>query len=193
MVNNRQQIGLEQSSRSAPTGSQAFVSSVTANPTRQPLTLNPFNRVTRASKSILSKFAVEDPIKRAYLRTSLLFGISVLVTWIPSSLNRIHSWIVGSSPYSYQVASAAVLPLQGVWNFIIFFVTSWRMVRDDVLYKTGRTPHRSINDSGMGTLDRTANREEHRMSMDFEADSLRTGSDVELHGVDPGSRKGLRL
>lgn len=79
--------------------------------------------------SAARRFVVADPIKRAYLRTSFLFAISVLVTWIPSSMNRIHSWIDGASPYEYHVATAAVLPLQGLWNAIIFFVTSWNVLQ----------------------------------------------------------------
>ncbi|KAM3512729.1 hypothetical protein MY11210_003603 [Beauveria gryllotalpidicola] len=75
------------------------------------------------------QFTVADPVKRAYLRTSFLFAISVLVTWIPSSMNRIHSWIAGQSPYQFHVATAAVLPLQGLWNSIIFFVTSWNVLQ----------------------------------------------------------------
>lgn len=77
-----------------------------------------------ALKSLAGKFVVHDKIKRAYLRTSFLFALSVLVTWIPSSMNRIRSWTNGESPFEYHVATAAVLPLQGLWNAIIFFITS---------------------------------------------------------------------
>lgn len=77
-----------------------------------------------AVKSFAGKFGVHDKIKSAYLRTSFLFALSVLVTWIPSSMNRIRSWTSGESPFEFHVATAAVLPLQGLWNTIIFFVTS---------------------------------------------------------------------
>lgn len=77
-----------------------------------------------ALKSLAGKFVVHDKIKRAYLRTSFLFALSVLVTWIPSSMNRIRSWTSGESPFEYHFATAAVLPLQGLWNAIIFFITS---------------------------------------------------------------------
>jgi hypothetical protein len=86
-------------------------------------------RSARAARAMMGKFVVEDPIKRAYLRTSVLFALSVLVTWIPSSMNRIHSWLTGESPYEYHVATAAVLPLQGLWNAVIFFVTSGTALR----------------------------------------------------------------
>ncbi|KID79271.1 G-protein coupled receptor, partial [Metarhizium brunneum ARSEF 3297] len=172
----------------------AFTSSVSAPPRRQDLRLlNPIHRTVSACKSVASKFSVEDPIKRAYLRTSLLFGLSVLVTWIPSSMNRIHSWINGDSPYTYQVASAAVLPLQGFWNCVIFFVTSWRAVKDDVMYRAGRMPPASHNDSRIGTLERTVNREESRASTDDEAESLHTRSDVELRAVEHTATKGVAV
>lgn len=107
-----------------------YYSSVTS-PCRKTHQYHPsrLSRVASATRSVASKFAIDDPIKRAYLRTSFLFAISVLVTWIPSSMNRIHSWLAGSSPFEYHVATAAVLPLQGLWNAIIFFVTSWSTVR----------------------------------------------------------------
>lgn len=47
-------------------------------------------------------------------------------------MNRIHGWIDGGSPWHYHVATAAVLPLQGLWNAIIFFVTSWPALRTGV-------------------------------------------------------------
>lgn len=126
-----------------------FFSSVVSNshaaPTKPPI----LSRIFTSICSVASKFVVDDPIKRAYLRTSFLFAISVLVTWIPSSLNRINSWLHGSSPFEFHVATAAVLPLQGLWNAIIFFVTSWSTVRRN-----------SIATKVVGTRDVT---EHHRM------------------------------
>ncbi|KAM7212910.1 hypothetical protein V8F06_011716 [Rhypophila decipiens] len=83
----------------------------------------------RGMRRVISRFAIEDPVKRAYLRTAVLFALSVVVTWIPSSINRIRGLIYPDSPYPYNVATAAVLPLQGLWNGIIFFVTSWKNLR----------------------------------------------------------------
>lgn len=71
-----------------------------------------------------------DPVKMAYLRTSFIFGFSVLITWIPSSINRLYSLRNGGQvSYSLSIASGCVLPLQGVWNAIIFFTTSWPAVQ----------------------------------------------------------------
>lgn len=118
----------EESPTQVPSGFGHYFSSV-ESPSRghRKAPPSPLKRVVTSTMSAARRFVVADPIKRAYLRTSFLFAISVLVTWIPSSLNRIHSWIDGQSPYEYHVATAAVLPLQGLWNAIIFFVTSWNV------------------------------------------------------------------
>ncbi|KAI1773930.1 hypothetical protein F4818DRAFT_452495 [Hypoxylon cercidicola] len=71
-----------------------------------------------------------DPVKLAYLRTSFVFAISVFVTWTPSSINRVHDLVYAErASFALNLASAVVLPLQGVWNAVIFFSTSWRALR----------------------------------------------------------------
>jgi hypothetical protein len=97
-----------------------------------------FHPHPRHQHHLLDRFKVLDPVKRAYLRTSFLFALSVLVTWIPSSINRIHGLIHNDSPYAYNVGTATVLPLQGVWNAVIFFVTSWKVLRSCVEDWRGR-------------------------------------------------------
>lgn len=82
----------------------------------------------------------------SYTKCAILFFSALLVTWIPSSANRVYS-VVHSSQTSEPLlfASAFVLPLQGFWNCIIYIVTSWkacRMLADDVLNgaRAGRRP-----------------------------------------------------
>lgn len=142
--------------------------------------------MTSATNRTLSKFVIDDPIKRAYLRTNFLFALSVLVTWIPSSLNRIHSWLIGTSPFEYHVATAAVLPLQGLWNAVIFFVTSWRPLKE------------WFNNSGQDIdlqeremiQTRTGLDEQVGRSGESFLDDTDSGSDVELRrmGEAPGKR-----
>jgi hypothetical protein len=71
-----------------------------------------------------------DKVKWAYSKVALLFALSILITWVPSSINRIYGVIYPDTPsYSLNICSAIVLPLQGFWNTIIFFTTSqtvWR-------------------------------------------------------------------
>lgn len=84
-----------------------------------------------------SKFVAKlrnlDPVKLAYLRTSFVFAISILVTWTPSSINRVHNLIHPNDvSFGLNVASAVVLPLQGVWNAVIYFSTSWGVCKEEV-------------------------------------------------------------
>ncbi|MCJ1272515.1 hypothetical protein MMC21_000301 [Puttea exsequens] len=65
-----------------------------------------------------------------YTKVALLFFVSLLVTWVPSSINRVYSLVhpeLVSLPFTY--ASGIVLPLMGFWNAVIYFTTSWSAVR----------------------------------------------------------------
>ena len=80
-------------------------------------------------RSVASKASLRlkrlDPVKMAYLRTSFIFAFAVLITWIPSSINRLYSLTnEGRISFELSVASGCVLPLQGVWNAIIYLTTS---------------------------------------------------------------------
>ncbi|KAG6018309.1 hypothetical protein E4U41_003983, partial [Claviceps citrina] len=113
---------------------QSSVSAVSATSPRGKTATppGPLRRFATAAWSTACNLFVEDPVKRAYLRTSLLFALSVLATWIPSSLNRIYGLLAGRSPYPLHVATSAVLPLQGLWNALIFFISSWDAIRQEI-------------------------------------------------------------
>jgi hypothetical protein len=80
------------------------------------------------TRRVLSKYRLEDPVKRVYLRATFLFTFSVVVSWTPATINRFHSFKYGYSSFPYQIATVSLLPLQGVWNAIIFFVTSHKIM-----------------------------------------------------------------
>ncbi|KAF5594303.1 G coupled receptor [Fusarium pseudocircinatum] len=62
----------------------------------------------------------------AYTKVAMLFFAVILITWIPSSANRMYSHIHPSEVSKpLQFMSATVLPLQGFWNAVIYAVTSW--------------------------------------------------------------------
>ncbi|KAL2208645.1 hypothetical protein CC79DRAFT_1355941 [Sarocladium strictum] len=151
-------------------------------------------RYKRTVRKTLAKFVIDDPIKRAYLRTSFLFALSVLVTWIPSSLNRIHSWLQGKSPFEYHVATAAVLPLQGLWNAVIFFVTSGTALKAAWIgFWTDRRGEGDEDDSmdTYGQDERRGPRRHGEFDSDLDdGDSGVAGSDVELRRMAdaPGKR-----
>ncbi|KAF9870812.1 G-protein coupled receptor [Colletotrichum karsti] len=63
----------------------------------------------------------------SYTKCSILFFTVILITWVPSSANRVYSVIhakESSTPLAFM--SAFVLPLQGFWNALIYVVTSWK-------------------------------------------------------------------
>lgn len=96
----------------------------------------PSSTVIARLRSIKSNASLKlkrlDPVKMAYLRTSFIFGFAVLITWIPSSINRLYSLTHHDRiSFSLSVASGCVLPLQGFWNTLIYFTTSWKIVREE--------------------------------------------------------------
>lgn len=103
-----------------------------ANVNRQNWLKTRFNHVGQAWKKFRYKLVNLDPIKLAYLRTSFVFAISVLVTWTPSSINRVYALMYpATTSYSLNLASAVVLPLQGLWNAVIFAATSWAVLAEE--------------------------------------------------------------
>jgi hypothetical protein len=71
-----------------------------------------------------------DKVKRQYAKVAFLFAISTLVIWIPASINRGLGLRYPNTPsYFWNAFSAAVLPLQGLFNMLIFFATSTRQCK----------------------------------------------------------------
>jgi hypothetical protein len=72
-----------------------------------------------------------DKVKWAYTKCALLFAASILITWVPASVNRVHGLLHPKHPsFALNVGSAIVLPLQGFWNTVIYFTTSLAICRD---------------------------------------------------------------
>lgn len=66
----------------------------------------------------------------AYTKCAILFFTALLITWIPSSANRVYSFVHGTTIPTLEFMSAFVLPLQGFWNAIIYAVTSWNACKN---------------------------------------------------------------
>ncbi|KAL8695943.1 MAG: hypothetical protein Q9201_007894 [Fulgogasparrea decipioides] len=95
-----------------------------------------------------------------YTKVALLFFVSLCVTWIPSSINRVYDLAhPTSASYPLNFVSALVLPLMGFWNGVIYFVTTravckaifWDLVlkwapkkKDSSLTRMSRTARRPI-------------------------------------------------
>ncbi|KAJ4854891.1 G protein-coupled glucose receptor regulating gpa2 domain-containing protein [Trichoderma breve] len=61
-----------------------------------------------------------DPVKMAYLRTSFIFGFAILITWIPSSVNRLYSLTYdGRVDFQLSIASGIwPIPRRGYRNTV---------------------------------------------------------------------------
>ena len=61
----------------------------------------------------------------SYTKCAILFFTALLITWVPSSANRVYSVIhPGEISATLELMSALVLPLQGFWNAGIYILTS---------------------------------------------------------------------
>lgn len=68
-----------------------------------------------------------NPNKAAlkYCKCALLFFIALIITWVPSTVNRIYNIIRPNNVvFGLNLAAALVLPLQGFWNAVIYIATS---------------------------------------------------------------------
>ncbi|KMU84563.1 hypothetical protein CIHG_02347 [Coccidioides immitis H538.4] len=82
----------------------------------------------------------ERKAARAYAKLASLYFLSLLVTWIPPTSNRAYIFAHPASPsFALLLASGVAVALQGFWNGVIFFSTSWDAVKSS--YKTLKSPH----------------------------------------------------
>ncbi|OJJ95539.1 hypothetical protein ASPACDRAFT_1891777 [Aspergillus aculeatus ATCC 16872] len=62
----------------------------------------------------------------AYSKYAILFFIALLITWVPSTANRVYSLVLPHKvDFELNYISGLVLPLQGFWNSIIYVSISW--------------------------------------------------------------------
>lgn len=86
----------------------------------------PYHTSTEYKQQKKNRAAVEaNKAAFGYTKVASLFFVSLLVTWVPSSINRVYSLIYPeeiSVPYAY--AAGIVLSLMGFWNSVIYITTS---------------------------------------------------------------------
>ncbi|KAL8748859.1 MAG: hypothetical protein Q9184_007048, partial [Pyrenodesmia sp. 2 TL-2023] len=74
--------------------------------------------------------ASSNPGAWLYARVAFLFFVSMLVIWIPSSVNRVYALAHPDHiNYPLNYISALVLPAQGIFNCIVYVVTSRTAVK----------------------------------------------------------------
>jgi hypothetical protein len=126
---SRTSINLDPQSRSMNThGLQQYSVSVS----RGPRFINPFAAGSyETSPEYKANNVALEANKAAwgYTKCALLFFVSLLITWLPSSIFRVHSLIHDSPGYfPLAYATGLVLPLMGFWNTVIYITTSWDAV-----------------------------------------------------------------
>lgn len=108
----------------------------------------------------------------SYTKVAILFFVAMMVTWIPSSANRVYSVVhPGKISLGLEFASAFVLPLQGFWNALIYAMTSWRACK---AFWRDLTSRKRLSGSGIKQMNIfTENRDNHRNNkMYIETDSM---------------------
>lgn len=69
--------------------------------------------------------AETNPEAWLYARVAFLFFIALLITWVPSSVNRVYAMVNPNKiNFALNYVSSFVFPLQGFWNVIVYVVTS---------------------------------------------------------------------
>jgi hypothetical protein len=72
-----------------------------------------------------------DRTTMAYSRVAFLFFASNVSIWVPASINRVYSVYHPATPsFALNVMAAIVLPLQGLWNCIIYLVVNKATFRE---------------------------------------------------------------
>ncbi|KAI9780522.1 MAG: hypothetical protein M1839_006640 [Geoglossum umbratile] len=129
-----------------------------------------------------------------YTRIAFLFFIALLITWVPSSVNRVYSLVhPEKSNFPLNFVASLVLPLQGFWNGLIYFTTSlpasrnlWRRIDDRLRVLMRRGPA-SRPDSGQNHSVDINLQPRHRKA-NYESDSQRSlacSPDIHVGRRDP--------
>lgn len=88
----------------------------------------------------------------SYARCAILFFTAILVTWLPSSANRVYSVVhPGMVSVPLEFMSAIVLPLQGFWNAVIYISTSWSACQyffSEMRHRTKHSEHTTSKYAG---------------------------------------------
>ncbi|KAJ5089991.1 hypothetical protein N7532_008675 [Penicillium argentinense] len=72
-----------------------------------------------------AKMSSSDAAAWAYTKCAMLFFAALIITWVPSTINRVYTLVAeGEVSFALCYFEALVLPLQGFWNCIIYITTS---------------------------------------------------------------------
>lgn len=109
-------------------GAAVQVNMVTSDPQRAYEHMNSSTAVIQPARFHGARAA--NAAAWSYTKVAGLFFIAMMVTWVPSSANRVYSLAHPNEiSIGLQYASALVLPLQGFWNAVIYIMTSLPAVK----------------------------------------------------------------
>ncbi|KAL9119356.1 MAG: hypothetical protein Q9187_004092 [Circinaria calcarea] len=126
-------------------------------------------------RSLSRSAAQMDPNPDAclYARVAFLFFLALIVTWVPSSINRVYALAHPMQVnFGLNLSSSLVFPLQGFWNAVVYIITS-RTACKKLIYRIrrGRTIPRqpAVTNSGKDDIE-FANRLARRTSQRLDSD-----------------------
>jgi len=85
------------------------------------------SRANSFKRNVLRRIQANQTNKaaRSYFKCALLFFVALLITWIPSSINRVYELVYPDRvSYGLSLTASLVLPLQGFWNSAVYIATS---------------------------------------------------------------------
>ncbi|CBX94804.1 hypothetical protein IAQ61_009462 [Plenodomus lingam] len=115
-----------------------------------------------------------------YLKVAMLMFVAMFMIWVPSTINRLYSFVYKGQPnYGLNLSSVVVLPLQGAWAATIYAYTSrseTRRAYSEVLAKlSGRnTKHDSTTSVPCA---------DHKDTMNSSCDTHASQADIALAHV----------
>lgn len=117
----------------------------------------------------------------SYTKCAILFFTAILITWIPSSANRVFSVIhKGEVSVVLGFMSAFVLPLQGFWNAAIYAVTSWSACKNlwHDLHSGRRAPDATELVGGMPPASSQSGQSQHHSDSQMSTEQNRKPNNV---------------
>lgn len=93
-----------------------------------------------------------NPDAWLYARVAFLFFCALLISWVPSSINRLYSLANPNKlNFGLNYTETLVLPLEGFWNALVYIITSQTACRN--LWRSVRGRHELLPRKNSGGFD----------------------------------------
>ncbi|KAF7114708.1 hypothetical protein CNMCM5793_009659 [Aspergillus hiratsukae] len=118
------EVGSPQSHAAPRNATPSFASSLSS-------TISPgiSTTVSRHNYDLGHSGAYTSPASEAYYKYAVLFFAALIITWVPSSANRVYALATNNQyVFGLSCVSSFALPLQGFWNSLIYITVSWEAI-----------------------------------------------------------------